>query len=259
MSFRSAGVIALISASAVLLAGEFWQDKQPSDWTEKEIQRLVTKSPWAKEAILTMGGGHMGQMDKGGGGIGGGGRGMGGMGGGGGMGGPGGMGGGGGMGGAGGGAGRAAGGADNPAVAAPKVVVRWDSAAPLRDVAARTGAPADVKNIADWSKEFYVVTVSGLSSSRSRGGGDQETLDSERTERLKMLTVLRVKGKNSISPARIEVFTTPEGRATSFLFSREVAISLDDKELSFEAELRSSSIKVKFTLKDMLYHGKLEL
>jgi len=64
MSFRSAGVIALISASAVLLAGEFWQDKQPSDWTEKEIQRLVTKSPWAKEAILTMGGGHMGQMDK---------------------------------------------------------------------------------------------------------------------------------------------------------------------------------------------------
>jgi len=104
MSFRSAGVIALISASAVLLAGEFWQDKQPSDWTEKEIQRLVTKSPWAKEAILTMGGGHMGQMDKGGGGIGGGGRGMGGMGGGGGMGGPGGMGGGGGMGGAGGGA-----------------------------------------------------------------------------------------------------------------------------------------------------------
>jgi len=103
-----------------------------------------------------------------------------------------------------------------------------------------------VKNIADWSKEFYVVTVSGLSSSRSRGGGDQETLDSERTERLKMLTVLRVKGKNSISPARIEVFTTPEGRATSFLFSREVAISLDDKELSFETELRSSSIKVKF-------------
>ena len=63
MSFRSAGVIALISASAVLLAGEFWQDKQPSDWTEKEIQRLVTKSPWAKEAILTMGGGHMGQME----------------------------------------------------------------------------------------------------------------------------------------------------------------------------------------------------
>jgi len=34
-----------------------------------------------------------------------------------------------------------------------------------------------------------------------------------------------------------------------------VAISLDDKELSFETELRSSSIKVKFTLKDMLYHG----
>ncbi|MGO9097522.1 MAG: hypothetical protein ACLQGV_20160 [Bryobacteraceae bacterium] len=254
MSFRSAGLIALISASAVLLAGEFWQDKQPSEWTEKEIQRLKTRSPWAKEAILTMGGSHMGQMDRGdSGGLGGGARGMGGMGG------PGSMGGGGGMGGPGGGAGRAAGGADNPAVAAPKVIIRWDSAAPLRDVAARAGAPADVKNIADWSKEFYVVTVSGLSNSRYGGGGGQETLDSERIERLKMLTVLRIKGKNSVSPARIETFTTPEGPATSFLFSRDFAIGLDDKELSFETQLGPNSVKMKFTLKDMLYHGKLEL
>jgi hypothetical protein len=139
------------------------------------------------------------------------------------------------------------------------VIVRWDSAAPLRDVAARTEAPADVKNMADWSKGFYVVTVSGLPTSRSRSADDQESLDSERTERMKMLTTLRIKGKNSVSPARIETFTTPEGRATSFLFSRDVAISPDDKELSFETELGASSIKMKFTLKDMLYHGKLEL
>jgi hypothetical protein len=254
MSYRSAGLLALISASAVLLAGEFWQDKQPSEWTEKEIQRLKTKSPWAKEAILTMGGGQMGQMDRGGGGgMGGGGRSMGGMGGGG-MGGPG------GMGGTGGGVGRTDPGVGaNPAAAAPKVVIRWDSAAPLREVAARAGAPEDVKNLADWSKEFYVVTVSGLSNSRYRGGGGQETLDSERTERLKMITVLRIKGKNSVSPARIETFTTPEGPATSFLFSRDVPISLDDKELSFETQLGPNSVKMKFTLKDMVYHGKLEL
>jgi hypothetical protein len=158
-----------------------------------------------------------------------------------------------------GGGGRAAGGVDNPAAAAPKVIIRWDSAAPLRDVAARTEAPADVKNIADWSKGFYVVTVSGLSNSRYRGGGGQESLDSERTERLKMITVLRIKGKNSVSPARIETFITPEGPATSFLFSRDVPISLDDKELSFETQLGPNSVKMKFTLKDMVYHGKLEL
>jgi hypothetical protein len=30
---------------ALLFAGEFWQDKKPSDWSEKDVKRLLTKSP----------------------------------------------------------------------------------------------------------------------------------------------------------------------------------------------------------------------
>src|SRR5688572_31845543 len=29
--------------------GEFWNEKNSAEWSEDEIQRLLTKSPWAKE------------------------------------------------------------------------------------------------------------------------------------------------------------------------------------------------------------------
>src|SRR5581483_4949258 len=57
---------------------DFWDKKPPSEWTSEEIEKLTTKSPWAKQVSAQMAAG-------GGGGAGGGGRG--GMGGGG-MGGP---------------------------------------------------------------------------------------------------------------------------------------------------------------------------
>jgi len=43
-------------ASLALASGEFWNDKKPSEWSEKEAKKLLTKSPWAKEvtAGLTM-------------------------------------------------------------------------------------------------------------------------------------------------------------------------------------------------------------
>jgi hypothetical protein len=83
--------------------GEFWDDKQPSEWSEKEVQRMLTKSPWAKEAGLEVTGGRGGR----------------------GMGGPG---------------GRGPGGPGWPFGMQP--TVRWDSAAPLRS-AAKVKLPID--------------------------------------------------------------------------------------------------------------------
>jgi len=106
-------------------AGEFWDDQEPERWAEKDVQRLLTKSPWAKQASVEMGGGGPGGM----GGMGG--PGMGGppgmdMGGPGGRGGPGGM----------------------------NAVVRWESAAPIRH-ARKTKIP-------DSAPGSYVISVSGL-------------------------------------------------------------------------------------------------
>src|SRR5579884_1871353 len=38
-----------LSRSAMFAASDFWNRKQPSEWTEEEVHRLMSKSPWAKE------------------------------------------------------------------------------------------------------------------------------------------------------------------------------------------------------------------
>ncbi|MGA2324803.1 MAG: hypothetical protein ABSH05_00810 [Bryobacteraceae bacterium] len=272
MLLRNAAVIALISGSAILLAGEFWQDKQPSDWTDKDVQRLVTKSPWAKPASLSFNPDRMAGMGR-----------QGGMGGRGGMGGPG-MGGGGmggpGMGGPGmGGPGMGGPGMGGPGMGGPRgeegsggmpnsaVTVRWESAAPLRAAASRIESPEDTKKVAEWTQEFYVVTVTGLPMMRPRGRGEEEPPDQERIERMqqqiqermKAATALRIKGKDAIAPTRVETAATPDGRTISFLFPRSAGISLDDKEVAFETAMGPREVKVKFTLRDMLFGGKLAL
>ncbi len=40
--------------------GDFWNDKQPGEWAEKDVQRLLTKSPWAKDATVELNFGDMG-------------------------------------------------------------------------------------------------------------------------------------------------------------------------------------------------------
>jgi hypothetical protein len=80
------GIPASISAfpAWAFAAKEFWETKPASEWTSEEVDRMLTKSPWAKEAVVSYngGGGDFGDGDNstgwprgqgGGGGIGGGG------------------------------------------------------------------------------------------------------------------------------------------------------------------------------------------
>jgi len=92
---------AALSGLRAWASGDFWNEKEPADWSQEEIKRLLTKSPWARQGNVSFGGAAGGPGGGGRGrGGGGGGYGGGGMGGGGGYGG-GGMGGGGGYGGGG--------------------------------------------------------------------------------------------------------------------------------------------------------------
>jgi hypothetical protein len=43
-----AGIAVIPSAHAA--KGEFWNDKQPGPWTSAKIDRLLARSPWAKDA-----------------------------------------------------------------------------------------------------------------------------------------------------------------------------------------------------------------
>jgi hypothetical protein len=228
---------------ALLFAGEFWQDKKPSDWTEKDVKRLLTKSPWAKEGTVAFNMERMGGMPGGGeppmGGMpGGGGPPMGG-----------GMGPGGGMG--------------NGGMEMLKPVIRWESAAPLRDAAAKSAGDAAAQSFGEWSASFYVVTLSGFGAQGGRGGRGLGQPDPARLSQMQdamtAATNLTIKGKPAIAAARVETVQTEQGQVTAFLFLRTAAIEVGDKEVTFETAMGPLGIKCKFVLKEMIYQGKLAL
>ena len=188
--------------------GESWNDKQPSQWSEKDIQRLLTKSPWAKEVTPEMdftgmeGPGMVGPP----------------------MGGP-------GMGGPGG-----PGGPFNMTA-----VVRWESAAPLRE-AAKSKLPLDPSG-------SYVVSVSGLPDELVAATAEL-SLGS-----LKETTSLQRKGQASVAPAHFIV--SDEDGALLFYFPNNAdPISPEDKEVAFRTKIGVFELKVKFVPKDMRYRGK---
>jgi hypothetical protein len=238
MMTRRSFVLAALGAVPVLGADNW--NKKPEEWSDKDIQKLLTNSPWAKDATVNfdmqgMGGGPPGGM---------GGPPGGGMGGppGGGMGGPPG-------GGMGGPPGR---GMDGPP-GMPEIhaLVRWESALPIR---------AALKEASESKSNQYVIRVTGLRTMPRRDSGGQGPNPADMQARMKEATRLERKGKDPIpasSAARDET-----GNSLSLLFTFEAEsdpIQLKDKEVVFVTRMGLLQMKAKFVLKDMVYQGKLEL
>jgi len=258
-------------------SGDFWEKKAPSEWSSDEVDKLVTKSPWAKEVTAQYapgeGGGYPGGSNGGGypGGNGGGGYPGGGGGGypGGGY--PGGGYPGGGMGrigiggipgiGMGGGGRRRQGGQGPGNASTYKGTVRWESAKPILEGTKST--------LPDVFASHYVIAVSGIpllnprmrrqqtedddsQDSRTSSQSDQEKLDE-----LKQYTTLQPKGKD-LAQAGIVQRQVSNGSIILFGFSREtLQLKPDDKEADFSTRLGSLIVKAKFNLKEMMYHGEL--
>jgi len=192
--------------------GEFWNDKQPGEWAEKDVQRLLTKSPWAKDAAVELNFGEMGGPGMGP-------PGMDGPGGFGGPGGPGGM----------------------------TAVVRWETAAPVRD-ASKTQLQPDPSG-------QYVISVSGFPMLSDL----LESMGAPGLESMKKTTSLQRGGKAPIGPSYI---TVPFDQSGVLLFYFPIdagPISPEDKQVVFQAKSETFGLKVKFVPKEMLYRGKLAL
>src|ERR1019366_2209123 len=193
-----AGLAAWLPLDAT--TGDFWNKKAPADWTSEEIDRLITKSPWAKtiKAQYASGAGNNGDgggypgggTGSGGGYPGGSGRSSGGIGipGIGGIGIP-------GIGGMGRPRGNGGGAPRGGAVSPYEGTVRWESARPVLD-AMKSPLPEAFEG-------RYVISVSGipLMGGRSMGGEDDDSYASSRQEqddldRLKGLSSLRPKGRD---------------------------------------------------------------
>ena len=214
---------AFLSFRVSALAADPWTAKKPADWTEKDRSAILTKSPWAKQASIEFG-------DPGDGGFGG-------------RGGP-------GFGGPGGGpppGGGFPGGGGFPDF---NVLVRWDSALPVRLAA---------KSSPEGTDDDYLIFVSGPPMP---GNPDNEDQDSPGlAARMNASTTsLQRKDKEPIYPEHIETVSDSDQAGILCSFRRTPGtIAATDKEVTFVTAMGPLHIKAKFTLKDMLYQGRLEL
>lgn len=244
----------IVAIPAALFAAEIWQ-KPAADWSEKDCSKLVARSPWAKDTTVTINGMGGGRGRGGGRGGGGGGGGMGEAA---------------GAGGAGGGGGRGGGGGGGEMGAqmpeAPHVVIRWDSAPPVREAMKKVSMTKAVDD--EDSKAFYIVTIDGLPrmGRRAQALGENPTVTSrkplppEEQDRFKAVTNLTAKGKDAVQPAKIDALTAEDGKMTvHFYFPRSADFSLDDREVVFQTRMGPMELKQKFTLKEMTFDGKLAL
>jgi hypothetical protein len=247
-----------------LWAGDFWQSKPYTEWSDKDVDKMLHNSPWARQVTVSMGG----SMPQNGGGSGKGQRGGGSMGESVGAGGTGGD-----MssgGGAGGGRQRGgnSGGLDEMGGAGSQsvsVILSWETSAPIRQARARQKYGSEVatspeaKKIVDQDPNVYVIAISGQMvralAAGARGDAAKQSSPEELKTAIMEQTTLSAKGKDPIKANNVQM-----GRGEAFFFfPRTTAFTVDDKEVEFSTKVGQMPLKYKFHLKDMVMNGKLEL
>ncbi len=213
-------------------ATEFWNQKKPEDWTDDERRELLTKSPWARQPVLKYNDsvGGLGSAPRG--------RTM--------------------SGGYGGGMSRRNGtplpstGAPEPAAGNYKAVVRWESALPIR-------LAAQNKSKDDPAANYILNIVGDVPMLGRRSNDETEDEFQGRLDMLKQYTKLEKKG-DPIYMTKVAYQPGPPATSgTLFYFERNDLITVHDGTVTFVTKLGPLDVKCKFTPKEMLYLGKLEL
>jgi hypothetical protein len=222
---------------------DFWMIKPYREWKAAEVQKMLSDSPWAKEATAMLA--VPAAENPSGRGAGRGGR-------------SGGMAGGGGMGGG------AIQGADGgPMGGAPtrtmSLLVRWTSALPMKQAMVRLRfhekpVGDDVDAMLEREEDGYVVTLHKLPAALGR-------IQPQRLREMMMkLATLNRRGKETIRPQEVEVLPSEtEGIIVALIFPKNDPITLEDKNVEFVLNLGQMELKRKFELKDMVVAGKLQL
>ena len=263
--------LALAPVCVALFAADknFWDQKPYSEWSEKEVERMLRNSPWAKTVTLSLGQlqGRGGIGLEGEDGLGRAGGGLGPERGGGSEAGPGGAGGpgadGGGTGGMRGGGGRGGGSLGGMAGPAPSIVIAWYSG-PVRQALARrvqlhnAEAPQEqLDKILKYSNpssiDFLVLGGSG----RALGASNPDAF-----QKLKDETFLVKKNKEKIPLQDVQLPSGP-GQPIILRFPREVegkpAVTLEDKEIELVTKMGTGTIRTRFKLAEMVVNGQLEI
>ncbi|HMD48352.1 MAG TPA: hypothetical protein VKG79_04610 [Bryobacteraceae bacterium] len=240
--------LAVFAAAVCLFAADPWQSKPYTQWSEKDVQKILSSSPWARPVAIsgvappvdagatgrgesanrppgmdpTTGPGAMqpngqeGGRDR-------------------------------------------MGDVYSPGAATNSsfvLTVLWESAMPVKQALARRklGAEAatspDAKKFLD-ANDNYLITVSGLTPELVRP-------PLAKSEILKR-TALSAKGKDALHATDIVINPSGKVKEAIFVFPKTTRFTLEDKDVEFSTQLGSVEVKSKFHLKDMVVNGALEL
>ncbi len=229
------GLVA-IAASSGLAAANFWDKKAFTTWSEKEVEEILTDSPWSQTVTIALRGRQGGGGGRGrGGGFGGGVDRLGGRGGG-------------------------RGGADGFNTAPPRLrlTVSWRSALPVKQALVKSqsrnneGISSDQEQFLGQAELSYVVSASGFPLRFNRLLRNQSALLDQ--------TFLQFDARDPIMAEDVHVYIEDEETVTiEYLFSREHAIDLDDRNVEFVTQVGAVEVNKKFKLEDMVFADELSL
>ena len=229
------GLVA-IAASSGLAVANFWDKKAFTTWSEKEVEEILTDSPWSQTVTIALRGRQGGGGGRGrGGGFGGGVDRLGGRGGG-------------------------RGGADGFNTTPPRLrlTVSWRSALPVKQALVKSqsrnneGISSDQEQFLGQAELSYVVSASGFPLRFNRLLRNQSALLDQ--------TFLQFDARDPIMAEDVHVYIEDEETVTiEYLFSREHAIDLDDRNVEFVTQVGAVEVNKKFKLEDMVFADELSL
>jgi len=226
---------ALFVATSYAMAEDFWIKKDYTQWTDEEVKKVMTNSPWAKDVLVSASGFLGGQRppsdsdsteESGGGGRGGRGR------------------------------GRGGGGGGGSAETMLNLNMSWRSALPLRKalVRSRVGAgapiPPEAQQLVTQEQGEYVIVVSGVPARSARAIQNPAELGK---------SMLKIGKKSPVAAKAFDVQARTQTADVIFVFPKTEPIVAEDKEVEVVLRLGQVEVRKKFNLKEMVYNGKLEL
>ena len=247
MQLRVAATLGVwLLACTGLVAAEFWKDKEFTAWSEQEVKKMLTDSPWSRAVtVLSIDSSlaaRMGGLSGGIVGVGVGSRG--------------------GQGAAGGGVGgEGAGNLGGGSFMAPprrtRVAVRWVSALPIkvaivrRQIADNGGVAAEAEPSLEQEEPFYRVAVADIPLQFTEVVGGRWELQEA--------TLLKRKNRDPIRPVGIRFMSNEDLLTIEFRFPRTDAITIDDMEVEFLTMLGETKVRETFKLRDMMFRDRLTL
>ena len=215
-----------VAVGLSVVAADFWEEKPFHSWSDKEVNKMLTDSPWADEVAVAL----PPQLRLGGQGAGGGGFDTG-----------------------GGGGGAERGGFTD--VRRARMSVTWRSALPVKQALLREqlgdGAEPTAENLAYLERitGFYIIGVLGVPT---QFGGIP-------TLQVRDESFLERKDKPPIPADDVLFQPGQDGLLLLVAFPKTDPLTLEDRDVEFMTNLGDFSIKKKFRLRDMVFQGGLAL